>query len=171
MRTFSPRRPEARAAFTLVEMMAALAVMLLILVALADFTGTVHHLWRTGETDPFAEAEGAFETIGAHLAGATLESYQDYADATGTFATGATAAAFVPDHPARRSDLAPGSRAAAGSGLVMGSSSLRPRVTPRPTPTLGWSASSMLSATSSISATRRRFRPPCCRACIGGAGG
>jgi uncharacterized protein (TIGR02599 family) len=62
----------------------------------------VDQAWKSAAADPFIEAQNAFETIAQNLAGATLAPYQDYADSTGAFRTGAS---FAPDHLARRSDL------------------------------------------------------------------
>jgi uncharacterized protein (TIGR02599 family) len=118
---FSRRRPEIPSGgFTLLEVMVTLALVLIVLVTLFEFTSNVDRLWQTTATDPFVEAESAFENMTAHLACATLEPYQDYADATGAFRTASSPASFTPDHPARRSDLAfacgPGATWLAGSG-------------------------------------------------------
>jgi uncharacterized protein (TIGR02599 family) len=109
-----------RGGFTLLEVLVTLALIFVVLVVLFGFTADVDRLWKTTATDPFVEAESAFENVAAHLAGATLEPYQDYADVTGAFRTASSPAAFTPDHPARRSDLAfacgPGAAWLAGSG-------------------------------------------------------
>jgi uncharacterized protein (TIGR02599 family) len=105
MRTFSPRRPRPRpAAFTLIELLVTVVILLFVLVALLQFMGNVEQVWKSTAVDPFGEAEDAFETIANRLANATLEPYQDYADSSGAFRTGP--GSFVPDHLARRSDLA-----------------------------------------------------------------
>ncbi len=105
-------------AFTLLELLVTLAVLLVILVAVLQFFTDVDSAWKSTATDPFAEAQNAFEIVARNLAAATLEPYQDYADAGGAFRTGAT---FVPDHLARRSDLdfvcGPG---AGATGLLAG---------------------------------------------------
>jgi uncharacterized protein (TIGR02599 family) len=129
MRKFSRRRPEVRrGAFTLLEVLITLALMAIVLVVLFEFTANVDRLWKSTATDPFAEAESAFENVSAHLAGATLEPYQDYADVTGAFRTAASPVAFTPDHPARRSDLAfacgPGATWLAGSGRTVAGDSV-----------------------------------------------
>jgi uncharacterized protein (TIGR02599 family) len=121
MRTFFRRRLEARrGGFTLLEVLVTLALILIVLFTLLEFTANVDRLWKTTATDPFVEAESAFENVAAHLACATLEPYQDYADVTGTFRTASSPASFTPDHLARRSDLAfvcgPGASWLAGSG-------------------------------------------------------
>jgi len=90
--------------FTLLELLATLAVTILIMVAIVEFVTEVERAWKSTSTDPFAEAENAFEIMAENLATATLEPYQDYADRTGTFRT-SSSTSFVPDHLARRSDL------------------------------------------------------------------
>ena len=106
LRLDSPRRsPEARAAFSLIELLVTLVVFLLILVPFFTFTTSTEQAWKTASSDPYAEAEDAFETIVHQVESATLETYQDYADANGSFRTNSTAS-FTSDHLARRSDLA-----------------------------------------------------------------
>jgi len=83
---------------------ATLVVLMLALTALAQFMASIESSWNSAATDPFAEAAAAFETVTQNLATATLDPYQDYADASGAFHTTASAA-FTPDHLARRSDL------------------------------------------------------------------
>jgi uncharacterized protein (TIGR02599 family) len=103
-----PRRPSAgkrRDAFTLVEVMVTLGLLLIVLVTLLEFMDNVDRIWKSTATDPFAEAQDAFEMVVNHLANAELESYQDYADRTGAFRYGSTPASFTPDHLTRRSDL------------------------------------------------------------------
>jgi uncharacterized protein (TIGR02599 family) len=126
MRTSSPRRRLSRrlgsgggGGLTLVELLVSLVILLLVLVTMLEFMSNVEQLWKTAAVDPFAEAQEAFETIVDQAASATLEPYQDYADSTGAFRT-ATAPSFVPDHLARRSDLAfaCGSNWLASSGLI-----------------------------------------------------
>ena len=115
MPSFS-RRPR-RNGFTLLEVLASLAILLIVVIALVDFMGGIDRAWRSGASDPFAEAQDAFESVAAHLGAATLAPYEDYADTTGAFRT---SSAFVPDHVARRSDLAfvcgPASGLLTGSG-------------------------------------------------------
>jgi uncharacterized protein (TIGR02599 family) len=94
-----------RRAFTLIELLVSLAILLIVLITLVQFMTDVDRAWKSAGEDPFADAAEAFENLIAHLTTATLESYQDYADTTGTFRT-AISVNFVPDHLARRSDLA-----------------------------------------------------------------
>jgi len=87
---------------TFIEVLVTLAVLLVILVAVIQFMTEIDHAWKSAASDPFAEAQNAFETVVHNLATATLAPYQDYADSSGSFRTNA---AFVPDHLVRRSDL------------------------------------------------------------------
>ena len=105
MRSSCHRSNRAEAGFTLLEVFATLVVLMLALTALAQFMAGVEQSWRSAATDPFVDAAAAFETVTQNLSVATLDPYQDYADATGAFHTN-SAAAFTPDHLARRSDLA-----------------------------------------------------------------
>ena len=91
--------------FTLLELLVTLVILLTVLVVVAQFVSEVDVAWKSAAVDPFAEAATAFETITRNLDEATVDSYQDYADSSGAFRTNATAT-FVPDHLARRSDLA-----------------------------------------------------------------
>lgn len=88
---------------TLVEVLVAAAVLLVILVVALDFCAQVERSWRAGATDPFADAQDAFDTVTRNLAAATLEPYWDYADASGNFR--GSSATFTADHLARKSDL------------------------------------------------------------------
>jgi uncharacterized protein (TIGR02599 family) len=94
----------SRRAFTLPEVLIAIAILLVIMVAMLEFCTDVEQTWKSDAADPFAEARDAFESVVKNLSAATLEPYQDYADATGAFRTNATTT-FTPDHLARRSDL------------------------------------------------------------------
>ncbi len=88
--------------FTLLEVLITLAILLVVLVAMVQFMGSVDQAWKSAAADPFAEAQDAFDTMTRNLAAATLASYQDYADNKGAFRSGP---GFAPDHLARRSDL------------------------------------------------------------------
>ena len=107
MPSFSRANRKKRAA-TLPEVLIAVAILLVVMVAVLQFCTVVERTWKSAAVDPFAESESAFETVTRNLAGATLEPYQDYADANGAFRTNSAVAPnppFVPDHLARRSDL------------------------------------------------------------------
>jgi uncharacterized protein (TIGR02599 family) len=99
-----------------------MVAVLAILLILAGALDVIDRAWRSGATDPFSDAQDAFETVASLLSRATLETYQDYADAGGAFRTGSP---FVPDHLARRSDLAFVCGPASGpSGLLASSQRL-----------------------------------------------
>jgi len=102
MRSFS--RPRSNA-FTLLEALVAFAITLMAMVTVLQMVSSVEGSWKSASVDSFAEAGEAFSTMTLALSSATLEPYQDYADSSGAFRTGA-ATVFVPDHLARRSDLA-----------------------------------------------------------------
>jgi uncharacterized protein (TIGR02599 family) len=116
MRSFS-RRPDR--GFTFAEVLITLAILLVILVTVSEFMTAVDRAWKSGAADPFEEAQDAFETMARNLASATLEPYQDYADNSGAFRTGSS---FVPDHLARRSDLAFVCGPSAGTAGLLASS-------------------------------------------------
>ncbi len=88
----------------MIEVTITLAIVLLVLVIVLQCVTEVEQSWRTYSADPFSPASSAFDAMARHLAGATLEPYQDYANLSGDFRTNA-APGFVPDHLARRSDL------------------------------------------------------------------
>jgi uncharacterized protein (TIGR02599 family) len=132
MRTFFPRRRRSkgvgragRSGVTLIELLVSLIILLLVLATMLEFLSNVEQLWKTSAVDPFAEAQEAFETIVDQVSAATLAPYQDYADSTGAFRT-ATTGSFVPDHLARRSDLAfaCGLDWLAGTGVITAGDSL-----------------------------------------------
>jgi uncharacterized protein (TIGR02599 family) len=95
----------ASTGFTLLEACAALFILALVFGLLGQFISGITQAWQSAASDPFGEAATAFEAVTRNLSRATLEPYQDYADAGGAFRKGASTS-FVPDHPARRSDLA-----------------------------------------------------------------
>ena len=107
--------------FTLLEVLVSVALLVIILMALAQAMDSADRVWKSNATDPFSDAQDAFETVAGSLADATLETYEDYADTNGNFRTGA---AFVPDHLARRSDLAFACGAASGTNGLLASSQL-----------------------------------------------
>jgi len=97
-----PPRTSLRS-FTLLEVLVTLAMLMVILIVLAQGMDSADRAWKTGASDPYAAAQDAFETVTSRVADSTLETYTDYVDASGNFPTNA---AFVADHLARRSDLA-----------------------------------------------------------------
>ena len=99
MRSFTKR---SKNGLTLIEVLITLAILLVIMVTVIQFMTEIDQAWKSAASDPFAEAQSAFETVAHNLASATLAPYQDYADSSGSFRTNS---AFIPDHLARRSDL------------------------------------------------------------------
>jgi uncharacterized protein (TIGR02599 family) len=106
--------------FTLLEVLATLLVLGLIFTALLQYLSSVDQAWKSAATDPFAEAEEAFETIAQNLSLATLEPYADYADQAGAFRTD-PAAGFTPYQLHRRSDLDFVCGLSAGAGGLLAS--------------------------------------------------
>jgi len=102
MRSFS--RPRS-SAFSLLEVLVAFAIALMAMVTVLQVVTSVEGSWKSASVDSFAETGEVFSTMTLALSSATLEPYQDYADSSGSFRTDTTTA-FVPDHLARRSDLA-----------------------------------------------------------------
>jgi uncharacterized protein (TIGR02599 family) len=89
----------------MLEVVVTLALVLIVMVGVMEVVTSVEKSWKSTTTNSFAEAQDAFSKITQTLATATLEPYQDFADSSGNFRTN-SASAFVPDHLARRSDLA-----------------------------------------------------------------
>jgi uncharacterized protein (TIGR02599 family) len=117
-----PLPPKTRSrlrSFTLLEVLVTVAILLVILIALAQAMDSADRAWKSAAVDPYADAQDAFETVAGHLADATLETYEDYANASGNFATNST---FVPDHLARRSDLAFACGPASGTNGLLAAS-------------------------------------------------
>jgi uncharacterized protein (TIGR02599 family) len=102
-RSKSPR-PRTLAGFTLLEALASLVILTFIFTALVQFMSSIDQSWKSAATDPFAEADEAFETITQNLAMATLEPYRDYANNAGAFRTDPSSS-FTPYQLTRRSDL------------------------------------------------------------------
>ncbi|MDX2081881.1 MAG: prepilin-type N-terminal cleavage/methylation domain-containing protein [Terrimicrobiaceae bacterium] len=93
--------------FTLVELLVATAVLLVVMLVLLQLTGGVGQIWRasSGKISAFQNARSAFAVIHRSLARATLNTYNDYVDATGAARTASNTSAFVPDRFARASEL------------------------------------------------------------------
>ena len=101
-----PLRRPLDSGFTLVEVLLTVTILLVMFVAVAQWLGTIERAWPASAKDPFAAAQNAFDLLARQLATATLAPYQDYADTHGNFRDASSSASFVPDHIARRSDLA-----------------------------------------------------------------
>ena len=76
---FYPRVARATA-FTLVELLVSMAVVLLLLLVLVSITDATAHTWKstTSTVEQFREARNAFETMTQRLSQATLNTYWDY---------------------------------------------------------------------------------------------
>lgn len=100
------KKPAARQAFTLVEILIASAVMALLIVLLASIVGTVSQAWKRSEAmvTRFQSARFAFERMARSLSQATLNPYWDYVDAGGNRRTTNNTASFAPVKYARCSD-------------------------------------------------------------------
>lgn len=104
MMSFSPKRIFA---FTLVEMLVGLAVLMLILVLLLTVVNqTTQGVRRTSaQVDAFQQARTAFDIMAQTISQATLNTYWDYYNAAGERRTPANAATFQPAKYGRASDL------------------------------------------------------------------
>lgn len=107
----SPRAPRIRlwlkAAFTLIEMLAAVAILAMILAVIFGITQQTGNAWRStnSKIDAFQSARAAFDSLAQALGQATLNVYYDYYDASGNRRSAANAATFVPAAYGRYSDL------------------------------------------------------------------
>ena len=74
-----------RDAFTLLELLVAMAVMALIMVLIGQMFSAVSKSWKsnTGRAASFAAARAAFEAMSRNLSQATLATYLSYADSDG----------------------------------------------------------------------------------------
>lgn len=93
--------------FTLLELLAATAILLIVMVVLLQLVGGVGDVWKasTGKISAFQNARSAFATVSRTLSRATLNTYNDYIDAAGNYRTSANAATFSPAKFARASEL------------------------------------------------------------------
>jgi len=101
-------RDERRAqGFTLVELLVAIAVLLIVMVVLVQLTGGVGQIWKSsaGKISAFQNARAAFATLSRTLGRATLNTYEDYVDASGNFRNPTNSANFTPIQFARASEL------------------------------------------------------------------
>ena len=103
-------KPGARVrliAFTLVELLVSMAVLLLVMVVLFQLTAGVGNLWKSssGKISGFQSARSAFSTLNQTLARATVNTYNDYVNASGSYRTSSNSATFVPTKFNRASEL------------------------------------------------------------------
>ena len=120
----------APSAFTLVELLVSMTIVLLLLVVLVGMVNLTSSLWRgtNGHIEQFRQARAGFDSLTRRLSQSTLNTYLDYVDANGrprtsVASTADTVAAFVPDHYARQSEL----RFISGPGLAGTTASAPPR--------------------------------------------
>ena len=94
-------------AFTLVELLVAMAVLAIIAVVMVSMTSSVQKLTKqtSSRVEQFRESRRAFDRINQRLSQATLNAYYDYVDADGTSRTTANAPTFTPSRYARISEL------------------------------------------------------------------
>ena len=102
-----PTRAVRQRAFTLLEILVATAVLLLILSIVFRMIQGTTETWKstTGKTEGFRGARTAFEALTRNLSQATLNTYFDYVDGSGTYRDPANPASFIPKDYRRRSDL------------------------------------------------------------------
>ncbi|MEI8310054.1 MAG: Verru_Chthon cassette protein C [Verrucomicrobiota bacterium] len=82
----SPDVPcKSRSAFTILELLVAMAVMALIMVVIGGMFSAVSKSWKSssGRAASFAAARAAFEAMSRNLSQATLATYLSYADSSG----------------------------------------------------------------------------------------
>lgn len=103
----NPSGTPSRRAFTLVELLVAVAVLFLVMIVLLQLTGGVAQIWKssTGKISAFQSGRAAFTTVSRTLGRATLNTYNDYVDASGNYRNASNAADFSPAQFARASEL------------------------------------------------------------------
>lgn len=99
-------RLRAREAFTLVEVLVSLTVLVILLLISAQVIGTVQSTWTTSNArvSQFREARTAFDIITRNLSQATLNTFVDY-DTTYLSSSTNTASTAAPSSYVRKSDL------------------------------------------------------------------
>lgn len=107
MREHSRRPSHEENGFTLVELLVATAILLIVMVLLLQMTGGVGQIWTSssGKISAFQGARSAFGTLNGTLARATVNTYNDYVDASGNPRTTNNASTFSPAKFLRSSEL------------------------------------------------------------------
>jgi len=96
-----------RRGFSLLELMVSISILLVVMVVLLQITGAIGEIWKStsGKISAFQNARSAFATITNTLSRATLNTYNDYVDASNNYRTAETAATFTPVQFLRASEL------------------------------------------------------------------
>lgn len=96
-----------RTAFTIIELLVAMAVLALMAVMMLSVTSSAQKVAKqtASRTEQFREGRRAFERINQRLSEATLNVYWDYVDSSGNPRTAATASSFSPNKYFRISEL------------------------------------------------------------------
>jgi len=101
------RRRRYAGAFTIVELMAATAILAVILAVIFGITQQISSAWKSSSSkiEAFQGARGAFSAMTQQISQATLNTYYDYYDSAGNRRTNANKATFLPAKYGRYSDL------------------------------------------------------------------
>jgi uncharacterized protein (TIGR02599 family) len=96
-----------RRAFTLMELMVSVSILLIMLVVLLQILGGVGDVWRnnSGKIAAYQDARSAFSTLSRALSRASLNTYNDYVDAAGNYRDASNYLTFQPASFARASEL------------------------------------------------------------------
>ncbi len=107
MKQSDPNRSRPREAFTLIELLVATAILLIVMVMMLQMTGGVGQIWKSsaGKISAFQNARSAFSTVSRTLSRATLNTYNDYVDASGNPRTASNSTNFSPAKFLRASEL------------------------------------------------------------------
>jgi uncharacterized protein (TIGR02599 family) len=84
----APGQPQARSAFTLVEVLVSMVILAMMMLIITSVIGQAQKSWRAASSrvTQFREARQAFDTVTRNLRQATINSYRDYYYGGGTHA-------------------------------------------------------------------------------------
>ncbi len=104
MKTLSSKH---KSAFTLLELLVSVTVLLIVMGFLLQVTGGIGEIWKSssGKISGFQNARSAFASITRTLSRATLNTYNDYVNAAGEPRNESNRNNFVPTNFARASEL------------------------------------------------------------------
>ncbi len=113
LRPIRPSNRHASAAFTLLELLVATAVLLVLMVVLFQVVGAIADVWKkgAGKVSALQNARSAFSTVTRTLARATLNTYNDYVQETPAgsknfvYRNSTNASTFQPTNFKRASEL------------------------------------------------------------------